>query len=61
MHLLQLGPEFEELAVNEMNETAMATPAISRGHLFFRTRHHLIAVGASKGEEAGGGNTDEAR
>ena len=61
VHVLRLGPEFEELAINEMNETCMATPAISRGHLFFRTRHHLIAIGASKDEEAGGGNTDEGR
>lgn len=43
--VVEAGTEFKLLAVNEMNETCMATPAISRGMLFFRTRHHLVAVG----------------
>ena len=32
------------LGINKMNETCMASPAISQGALFFRTRHHLVAV-----------------
>lgn len=42
--VVQAGPEFKLLGVNKMNETCMATPAISEGALFFRTRQHLVAV-----------------
>lgn len=31
-------------ATNQLNETCMATPAISNGMLLFRTRHQLIAI-----------------
>ena len=33
------------VATNELHETCLATPAISDGTLFFRTREKLIAVG----------------
>ena len=46
--VLKAGPEFEILATNEMNEICMATPAISEGTLFFRTRDHLVAVAVSQ-------------
>ena len=46
--VIRVGREFEELAVNDMNETCMATPAISAGSLFFRTRDHLVAVRRNK-------------
>jgi len=36
------------IGINKMNETCMATPAISRGTLFFRTRHHLVAATEDK-------------
>jgi outer membrane protein assembly factor BamB len=36
---------FSVSATNELNETCMATPAISEGTLFFRTRAHLTAIG----------------
>ena len=39
------GPEYVELARNELGEIHMATPAISEGVLYFRTRGHLIAIG----------------
>lgn len=39
------GPHFELLAVNELGETCMATPAVSAGRLFFRTRGYVVAVG----------------
>ncbi|MHC4207469.1 MAG: outer membrane protein assembly factor BamB family protein, partial [Planctomycetota bacterium] len=39
IYVVQTGPEFKLLAVNKMDETCMATPAISNGTLFFRTRH----------------------
>jgi outer membrane protein assembly factor BamB len=39
------GDKFSVVATNKLNETCMATPAISDGTLFFRTREKLIAVG----------------
>lgn len=45
VHVLRAGPDFEVLAVNPLDEVCMATPAISGGALFFRTRGHLLAVG----------------
>jgi outer membrane protein assembly factor BamB len=44
VHVVAAGPEFERLAVNDMGETCMATPAISEGVLFWRTRGHVVAV-----------------
>jgi len=48
VYVVKAGPEFELIGVNKMNETCMATPAISQGTLFFRTRHHLVAVEEEK-------------
>jgi outer membrane protein assembly factor BamB len=45
VYVVKAGPVFEQLAENALGETAMATPAISEGVLFFRTRGNLIAVG----------------
>jgi len=45
--VLKAGPAFELLARNRLGEVALATPAVSEGVLFFRTRGHLIAVGGS--------------
>jgi len=42
--VVEAGPQFKLIAVNKMNETCMATLAISHGTLFFRTRQHLVAV-----------------
>jgi outer membrane protein assembly factor BamB len=44
VYVVQAGPEFKLLAVNKMAEICMATPAISQGTLFFRTRGHLVAI-----------------
>ncbi len=44
IYVLKAAPGFEVLATNPMGETTMATPAISEGVLFFRTRGHLVAV-----------------
>ncbi len=46
VYVIEPGPELNELAVNELGETLMATPAISDGVIYFRARRHLIAVGA---------------
>ncbi|TDJ67485.1 MAG: pyrrolo-quinoline quinone [Planctomycetota bacterium] len=48
IHVVQAGPEFVVLAVNDLGETNMATPAISEGRLYFRTRGHIVAVGAEE-------------
>ncbi len=45
IHVIKAGPEFEKLAENAMGEICMATPAISSGTLFFRTKGHLVAIG----------------
>jgi outer membrane protein assembly factor BamB len=44
VYVIKAGPVFEQIAVNPLGEVAMATPAISEGVMFFRTRGHLIAV-----------------
>jgi outer membrane protein assembly factor BamB len=44
VYVIKAGPTFEQLAVNPLGEVAMATPAISEGIMFFRTRGQLIAV-----------------
>jgi outer membrane protein assembly factor BamB len=46
VHVLKAGPEPAPLATNELGEIAMATPAIAGGTLFFRTKGHVLAVGA---------------
>jgi outer membrane protein assembly factor BamB len=45
VYVIQAGPEYAELAVNELGETCLATPAIAGGTLYFRTRSHLLALG----------------
>jgi outer membrane protein assembly factor BamB len=42
--VIKAGSVFEQIAENEMGETLMATPAISEGTIFFRTRTRLVAV-----------------
>ena len=44
IYVVRAGRKFEVIAINNMHETCMATPAISHGTLFFRTRNHLVAV-----------------
>jgi outer membrane protein assembly factor BamB len=44
VYVVPAGPEFRLLGVNKMGETCMATPALTRGTLIFRTRQHLVAV-----------------
>jgi outer membrane protein assembly factor BamB len=45
VYVIKAGPEFEQLAMNSLDEIAMATPAIAEGILYFRTRNHLVAIG----------------
>jgi outer membrane protein assembly factor BamB len=44
VYAIGAGPQFRELAVNRLEESIMATPAISEGALFFRTLESLVAV-----------------
>ncbi len=45
VRVVKAGPTFELLAVNEMDDYIMATPAISNGTLFIRSQHYLWALG----------------
>jgi outer membrane protein assembly factor BamB len=42
--VVRAGTEFATVSTNSLGETCMATPAISDGSLFFRTRGHLVSV-----------------
>jgi outer membrane protein assembly factor BamB len=53
VHVIAAGPDFEVLAVNPLGETCLATPALSEGVLFFRTREHLLAI--AEGTQASAG------
>ena len=46
MFVVAAAGKYSLVATNELHETCLATPAISDGTLFFRTREKLIAVGA---------------
>lgn len=50
IYVFKVGPEFDLLSKNMMEETCMATPAVSQGVIYFRTRSHVIAVGEKKAE-----------
>lgn len=43
--VLKDSPDYEQLAVNDFEEAIVATPAIDRDRIFFRTRTHLYCVG----------------
>ena len=45
VYVVPVGSKFSLVATNAMNETCMATPAISAGTLFYRTREKLVAIG----------------
>jgi outer membrane protein assembly factor BamB len=44
VYVIEAGPRFTLLGENPLGEVAMATPAISEGVLFFRTRGHMVAI-----------------
>jgi outer membrane protein assembly factor BamB len=45
VYVLKAGPAFELLAKNPLGEVTLATPAVSEGVLFFRTRGRVLAIG----------------
>jgi outer membrane protein assembly factor BamB len=44
VHVVRADPGLETLGVNPLGELSLATPAVSEGVLYFRTRAHLVAV-----------------
>ncbi|MCP4712330.1 MAG: PQQ-like beta-propeller repeat protein [Planctomycetes bacterium] len=46
--VVRAGPKYELLSMNKMGEICMATPALSEGVMYFRTRSHLVAIGKDK-------------
>jgi len=48
IYVVKAGPAFEVLSRNAMGEVCMASPAISEGVIYFRTRSHVVAVSASR-------------
>jgi hypothetical protein len=44
--VLKATPEWEVLAVNDLGDEAFATPAISNGRIFVRTRSTLYCFAA---------------
>lgn len=46
VYVLRAGRTFGEPRVNPMGEICMATPAISEGVIYYRTRGHVVAIGA---------------
>jgi outer membrane protein assembly factor BamB len=45
VRVVKAGKDFELLAVNEVGDYCLPTPAISNGMLFVRSQHHLWAFG----------------
>ena len=48
VQIVKPGPEFEVLEINDLGEVTLATPAVSEGVIYWRTRGHVIAVGATE-------------
>lgn len=46
--VVPVGEKFAITATNPLGETCLSTPAIADGALFFRTRDHVIAIGAKR-------------
>jgi outer membrane protein assembly factor BamB len=46
VYIIKDGDEFKQLAEIPMNDICMTAPAITDGMIFFRTQHHLFAVGS---------------
>ena len=43
--VIKTGPEYELVSVNKLDDPILATPAIARGAMFFRTQSRMVAVG----------------
>jgi outer membrane protein assembly factor BamB len=49
--VVEASGTFREVAVSELDEDTVASPAAAGGDLFVRTREHLYRIGAAKGEK----------
>ena len=45
VYIIRDGDDFEMLAEIPLNDACLTAPSISRGAIFFRTMHYLIAAG----------------
>jgi outer membrane protein assembly factor BamB len=52
--VVKAGPAFELLATNAMGDVCMASPALSRGVIFVRTKSHVVAASAARWRGSGG-------
>ncbi|HEX8914800.1 MAG TPA: PQQ-binding-like beta-propeller repeat protein [Humisphaera sp.] len=43
--VVQAGPEYKQVAKNELGEEVYASPAISKGQIFIRGSEHLFCIG----------------
>jgi outer membrane protein assembly factor BamB len=50
IYVIKAGPAFELMATNHMGESVMATPVVSGGVIYIRTRGHLISIGHARPE-----------
>lgn len=48
--VLRPGPKYEEIATNSIDETCLASMAVSQGHFFIRSAEHLRCIGVSANE-----------
>jgi hypothetical protein len=46
--VVKAGPTFEVLARNDLEETIVATPAVSDGEIFLRGDKHLYCIGPER-------------
>jgi outer membrane protein assembly factor BamB len=46
--VLRPGPRYDEVARNTINETCLASMAVSQGQFYIRTSEHLYSIGASE-------------
>jgi outer membrane protein assembly factor BamB len=49
VYVVPVGAKFSVAATNKLGETCMASPALSDGTLFFRTREQVVAIGGHNG------------
>lgn len=49
--VLKNSSDYEQLAVNDLGESIIATPAIADGRLFFRTRTKILCIGADSASQ----------
>jgi outer membrane protein assembly factor BamB len=50
-YLVRAGERFEQLAMNDLNENTLATPAVLGGRIYFRTAGHLYCIGTGSVED----------